>query len=173
MKTIFVAGLMLVLSAFGWSTGGVGEEVPRPRGELRVVDRNTAAWGHLDWNIFDHPLEVDKDGRLVPGLATSWRWLDDRTLELTLREGVRFHNGEIFDAEVLKLNWQEHIRFEQPNILGKHMNFKPGSRLDILDSHTVRLVFPEPDGGALHKLTHMHIANRQFYREFGWGEKSW
>jgi hypothetical protein len=35
------------------------------------------------------------------------------------------------------------------------------------------LVFPEPDGGALHKLAHLHIANRQFYREFGCGEKSW
>jgi hypothetical protein len=94
-------------------------------------------------------------------------------LELTLHQGVRFHNGEVFDAEIMHLNWQEHIRFEQPNILGKHMSFKPGSRLDIVDAHMVRLVFPEPDGGALHKLAHLHIANRQFYREFGWGEKSW
>jgi peptide/nickel transport system substrate-binding protein len=137
------------------------------------VDNSLQAWGWLDWNIFDHPLEVDHDGRLVPGLATGWRWLDDRTLELTLRQGVQFHNGESFDAEIMHLNWHEHIRFEQPNILGKHMSFKSGSRLDIVDAHTVRLVFPEPDGGALHKLAHLHIANRQFYRELGWGEKSW
>jgi len=25
----------------------------------------------------------------------------------------------------------------------------------------------------LAKLTLMHIGNRQFYREFGWGEESW
>ena len=33
------------------------------------------------------------------------------------------------------------------------MNFKPGSRLEILDPQTVRFVFPEPDGGALAKLS--------------------
>jgi ABC-type transport system substrate-binding protein len=170
MKKFVVGGIVLILATFGWSTMSTGEQRPAPRGELRVVG---ASWGDLDWNIFDHPLEVDKDGNLVPGLATSWRWLDNRTLEPTLRQGVKFHNGEIFDAEILKLNWQEHIRFTQPNILGKHMNFKPGSHLESLDAYTVRLVFPEPDGGALHKLTHMHIANRQFYREFGWGEKRW
>jgi peptide/nickel transport system substrate-binding protein len=35
----------------------------------------------------------------VPGLATEWRRLDDRTVELKLREGVRFHNGDEMTAE--------------------------------------------------------------------------
>lgn len=35
----------------------------------------------------------------VPGLATGWRRIDDRTVELTLREGVRFHNGDEMTAE--------------------------------------------------------------------------
>jgi peptide/nickel transport system substrate-binding protein len=35
----------------------------------------------------------------VPGLATEWRRIDDRTVELTLREGVRFHNGDEMTAE--------------------------------------------------------------------------
>lgn len=34
-----------------------------------------------------------------PSLATAWRWIDDRTLELDLRSGVKFHNGEEFDAD--------------------------------------------------------------------------
>src|SRR5215813_5773040 len=29
----------------------------------------------------------------VPGLAESWRRLDQRTVELALRKGVKFHNG--------------------------------------------------------------------------------
>jgi hypothetical protein len=53
------------------------------------------------------------------------------------------------------------------------MNFKPGSHLQIIDAHTVRFVFPEPDGGALVKLSLLHMGNRQFYRELGWGEKHW
>ena len=76
---------------------------------------------------------------------------------------------ESFDAEIVKLNWDENFRLRQPHMQGQIMNFKPGSRLEIVDPQTVRLVFPEPDGGALAKLSKMHIANRQFYREFGMG----
>jgi peptide/nickel transport system substrate-binding protein len=109
----------------------------------------------------------------VSRLASSWRWLDDRTLEFTLRQGVKFHNGEVFDADIVKLNWEDITRLQQPFRVGTFLNFKPGSRLEILDPYTVRFVFPEPDGGALTKLAAVHMGNRQFYREFGWGEKSW
>lgn len=35
----------------------------------------------------------------VPGLATSWRRLSDQVVELSLRPGVRFHNGDEMTAE--------------------------------------------------------------------------
>ena len=35
----------------------------------------------------------------VPGLATEWRRIDDKTVELSLRRGVKFHNGEEMTAE--------------------------------------------------------------------------
>jgi hypothetical protein len=34
-------------------------------------------------------------------------------------------------------------------------------------------MFPEPDGGALAKIGIMHIGNRQFYRDVGWGTEHW
>lgn len=34
-----------------------------------------------------------------PGLATEWRRVDDQTVELKLRQGVKFHNGEEMTAE--------------------------------------------------------------------------
>jgi len=39
------------------------------------------------------------DLSLRPGLAESWRRIDARTLELKLRERVRFHNGDVMTAE--------------------------------------------------------------------------
>jgi ABC-type transport system substrate-binding protein len=173
MHKFFVGSVILVLCTLGWSASSVGQEVPAPPGELRIVDTDPLNWAWVAWNVFEHLMEFDKDGKLVPRLAIAWRWLDDRILEVTLRQGVTFHNGEVFDADIVKLNWEENIRLQQPYRSGDHWNFKPGSRLEILDTHTVRFVFPEPDGGALAKLMNMHIGNRQFYREFGWGEKSW
>ena len=173
MKNLVVGSLVLLLVILGWGNQSLGEQVPTPRGELRVVDTDPLNWAWIAWNIFDHLVEVDKDGKLVPRLATAWQWPDDRTLEMTLRQGVKFHNGEPFDAAVVKLNWDENTRVQQPFRAGQFLTFKPGSRLEIIDPYTVRFVFPEPDGGAMARLVLMHMANRQFHREFGWGEKSW
>jgi ABC-type transport system substrate-binding protein len=173
MKSCVIGSIVFVFVTLGWINGSFGEQVPAPQGELRIVDKSPANWQYITLHVFEHLMELDKDGTLVPRLATRWQWLDDRTLEVTLRQGVRFHNGEVFDAEIVKLNWDENLQLKQPFVPGTFMNFKSGSRLEILDPHTVRFVFPEPDGGALVKLSILHMGNRQFYRELGWGEKHW
>jgi ABC-type transport system substrate-binding protein len=173
MKKLVVGSIIFMLVTLGWDGRGVGEQIPVPRGELRIVDKDPLNWAWITWNVFEHLVELDKDGQLVPRLATGWRWLDDRTLEMTLRHGVTFHNGEVFDADIVKLNWDDNTRLRQAHRSGEYLNFTPGSRLEIIDQQTVRFVFPEPDGGVLAKLTLMHLGNRQFYRDFGWGEKSW
>jgi peptide/nickel transport system substrate-binding protein len=173
MHRFFVGSLMLVLCTLGWIASSLGQEHPMPRGELHIVDKHQGNWASLVFNVFEHLIELTPDGALVPRLATSWQWLDEHTLEVTLRQGVTFHNGEVFDAEIVKLNWEENIQLRQPHRSGTYMNFKPGSRLEIVTPQIVRFIFPEPDGGALTKLVAMHMGNRQFYRELGWGEKSW
>src|SRR5437870_2377159 len=173
MKRLIVSSIVLMLVTFGWGARVLGEEAQEPRGELRVVDKSPLNWASITLNVFEHLITLDKDGKLVPRLATGWQWLDDRTLEVTLRQGVTFHNGEKFDVEIVKLNWEENTKRRQPHIIGNFVNFKPGSKLQIVDSRTIRFIFPEPDGGALVKLSVMHIGNRQFYREVGWGEEHW
>jgi peptide/nickel transport system substrate-binding protein len=137
------------------------------------VDKFPGNWAWITFNVFEHLIEVDKDGTLVPRLATRWQWLDDRTLEVTLRHGVTFHNGEVFDAEIVKLNMEESLRLRHAFFLGDYMNFKPGSRVEIVDPSTVRFIFPEPDGAAVPRLSYLHIGNRQFYAEGGWGKRHW
>jgi ABC-type transport system substrate-binding protein len=127
-----LGGLYLVFVTCGWSTIGVGEQPPAPHGELRIVDEHPLNWISITMNVFEHLIELDKDGTLVPCLATSWEWRDDRALDVTLRQGVTFHNGEVLDAEIVKLNWEENIRQRQPHIVGVYMNFPAGSTLEIL-----------------------------------------
>lgn len=173
MQKLVAGSVVCMLVTLWGSSGGFGEQAPAPQGELRIVDKNPANFAWMTYNVLEHLIEADKDGKLVPGLAVSWQWLDDRALEVTLRQGVKFHNGEVFDAEIVQLNWEENTRLRQPHMPGTYLNFQAGSRLEIVDPQTVRFRFPEPDGGALIKIAQMHIGNRQFYRELGWGEASW
>jgi ABC-type transport system substrate-binding protein len=173
MRKLAFGSLVFLLATFGWSDSSVGEQPPAPRGELRVVDPHPANFASIVFMVFEHLLETDKDGQLVPRLATGWQWLDDHTLDVTLRQGVTFHNGEALDAEIVKLNIEETIKLQHPFHYAEYLRFAPGLRMEVLTPHTLRFHFPAPDGAALAKLTYIHIANRQFYRELGWGDKHW
>jgi ABC-type transport system substrate-binding protein len=173
MRRLIVGILALALGIFGLAAGSLGQKASAPRGEVRIVDKFSNAWGFIVLYTMEHLMEIDRQGNLVPRLATGWRWVDDRTLEVKLRRGVRFQNGEAFDAEIVKLNWEENTRQRQPHMVGIHMSFRPGSRVEIRDPYTVRFISPATDGGMQNKLTNMHLASRQFYRELGWGKSQW
>jgi peptide/nickel transport system substrate-binding protein len=173
MQKLMVRSMILAGCVLGWIVPGMGAELPAPRGELRIVDSSSFNFVTVVFNVFEHLMDIEDGGKLVPRLATGWHWLDDRTLDMSLRQGVTFHNGEPFDAAVVKLNWDENTHLDQPFRAGQFLTFKPGSRLEIIDPYTVRFHFPAADGTALVKLSSMHIGSRQFWAEHGWGEKSW
>jgi peptide/nickel transport system substrate-binding protein len=49
------------------------------------------------------------NAELVPGLATEWRRPDASTLDLTLRQGVRFHDGREMTAEDVAFSFGERL----------------------------------------------------------------
>ncbi len=63
--------------------------------------RNTLRTGlivaHEAWDtlVYRDPTNF----KIVPALATEWKWTDPTTLDFTLREGVKFHNGDPFSAD--------------------------------------------------------------------------
>ena len=81
MKHLVVGSIVLLLATLGWGESGFGQERPVPRGELRIVDKSPVNWISLTFNVFEHLVEPDVSGQLVPRLATGWRWLNDRTLD--------------------------------------------------------------------------------------------
>ncbi len=51
-------------------------------------------------HLFDNLLYKDLDtNTIVPALAKSYRFVDDLTIEFELHQGIKFHNGEPFDAD--------------------------------------------------------------------------
>jgi peptide/nickel transport system substrate-binding protein len=76
-------------------------------------------------------------------LAISRNWIDDTTLDLWLRQGVRFHNGESFDANAVKFNF-EFQRKHNPNREIQHY-LKNLKKVGLIGPHTVRFLFDQPD----------------------------
>ncbi|MCT6923061.1 ABC transporter substrate-binding protein [Metasolibacillus sp.] len=56
-------------------------------------------------NIYDPLITRDSQtGKYIPFLAESWESIDELTWRLTLKEGVKFHNGADFNAESVKFS---------------------------------------------------------------------
>ncbi len=55
-------------------------------------------------NLFDTLVLRDANMKLIPGLATDWKALDDNTWEFTLRQGVKFTDGEPVNAQAVKFS---------------------------------------------------------------------
>ncbi len=71
-------------------------------------------------NIFEGLLYRDIEGHLVPGLATSYERLDDLTWRFTLRQGVKFHNGNDFTWEDVKYTFN---RLKEPYPVSEFLAF--------------------------------------------------
>ena len=57
--------------------------------------------------VFESLIKITDKNELVPGLAESWEIADDSmSMIFHLREGVKWHDGEIFDADDVLFNWK-------------------------------------------------------------------
>jgi peptide/nickel transport system substrate-binding protein len=93
-------------------------------------------------SVCDKLIDIDAQNGFVPQLATSWNWsADNLTLTVTLRDGVKFHDGEAMTAEAVKANLERYR--SAPESLRKG-ELKPVASVEIVDPHTVSLHLSQP-----------------------------
>lgn len=94
------------------------------------------------WQMFDSLVWFDDDGTIVPALAESWDVSEDGT-EYTfhLRKGVKFHNGEPFNADSVVVSWE---RAAQGNF-EYSTHWQRANSVVKVDDYTVKITTPEPD----------------------------
>ncbi len=92
--------------------------------------------------VYEKLLNRDKDMKLVPELAESWKNVDDVTWEITLRKGVKFHNGEDFNADAVKFTLDRLRVAGATQVSG---GFTTIEEVKAVDPSTVRIVTKKPD----------------------------
>ena len=104
---------------------------------------------HAVWDTLIYRDPVTNEYK--PQLATAWKWIDDKTLELKLREGVKFHNGEEFDADdvVYTMNFIG----DAANKVVAQQNVNWVDKAEKVDKFTVRIKTKQPFPAAIEYLT--------------------
>ncbi|MGC4820764.1 ABC transporter substrate-binding protein [Micromonospora sp. DT63] len=161
LRTLAVAVLVPLLAVVtGCSTGSApaAEAAGEPRSggaltwavETEPITLNPHQYAQakarlLVWNTFESLLTYDKQGKLVPWLATGWQAAPDGlSYTLTLRDGVTFTDGTPLDAAAVKANID---KLREPG-------YAPGvaavqlrnlTAAEVVDRRTVRLTLSTPD----------------------------
>ena len=147
------------------------DEAPTPVGTLNVFDPHPLNWLFITWNTMEEPVRTDHEGFTVMALAQDAVWRDGTTLEVTVRDGARFQDGEPCTAHSIKQNFDEVQRWAAPHPPGTYLNFHPDSECTVEDERTCVFRFPEPDGLVLGKFRGFHIASPSFWHTHGFGYK--
>ena len=118
-RTFLTAFAAISAAAALWMTPQAAHAVEKPGKDTLVV---ATMWESLPFSqqarrsrffneseILDTLIKLDYEMNLIPGLATGWKRTSDTEWEITLREGVKFHDGTALDAEAVKFSLEQVI----------------------------------------------------------------
>ncbi|MFP5406862.1 MAG: ABC transporter substrate-binding protein, partial [Gammaproteobacteria bacterium] len=115
----------------------VAPVAPGDPGSFDPIDTFLVAWGSVGSQIYDGLTMRGADMKLVPGLATSWEMLDDnKRIRFSLRQNVKFHNGEPFNAEAVKFTF-DRLLGEEGKKGPQQSNYNAIGEVKVIDDHTV------------------------------------
>ncbi|MDB4898184.1 MAG: dppA [Firmicutes bacterium] len=101
--------------------------------------------------IYEALIQLKPDGKIAPQLATSWDVTPDgKTYTFHLRQGVKFHDGEPFNAQAMKGSIERMVAIGQ----GASYIFKdPVAKIDTPDENTLVFTLKKPVSHFLLSLT--------------------
>jgi peptide/nickel transport system substrate-binding protein len=111
-------------------------------------------------HVFDKLVQMDPDSKMIPGVATSWKTIDETTWEFKLRKGVKFHDGTELTAEdvVFSIDRVPLV----PNSPGRFTAYtKAIVSKQIVDPYTLRLKYAVPYPLAPNDLSTIYIVSKK------------
>lgn len=141
--------------------GGAG---PLETANVYFTNSRTGIW--LAMNVWDALVYRNPETmEYEPLLAESWERVDDLTLEFKLRKGIKFHNGEAFDANdvVATINWA----VDPASGVLKARETAWIDRAEKVDDETVRIIAKKVFPAAMDYLATLPIYPDQYMAEAG------
>lgn len=102
-------------------------------------------------SIYTPLLRLEKDLSIKPELAEKFEFTDPTTLVLTLRKGVKFHDGTDLNAKAVKVNFDRMLNPDTKSPRATEINTV--KEVIVVDDNTVKLALKNPDAALLAQLT--------------------
>jgi peptide/nickel transport system substrate-binding protein len=123
-------------------------------------------------NMFDGLVTRDNTSNVFNELANSLTWTDDTTLEIALRQGVKFQDGTEMTADDVVFTFERIINenaIEYPEV---HTSPRKGliaplASIEKTDDYTVVMHFSAPFPTAMQMLVHQQILPRAYLESVG------
>jgi peptide/nickel transport system substrate-binding protein len=107
-----------------------------------------------EWNVFDRMLSYDPATEQFSGmLATDWEYVEPTRLRLTLREDIKFHEGQGFSAKDAKASME--YMSDPENVHGGY--YPQPLKVEIVDDYTVDVLTENPLAALLHLLATSNV----------------
>jgi len=119
----------------------------------------------INFQMFNALTKTTPDGEVIGDLAESFEAIDDYTWQFKLKQGVRFHNGEPFNAETVKFSVERMLNPEKN--FGLAADFAFIKEVQIVDEYTVNIVTHEPSNGVPLRLIYLVMTPPQYIAEVG------
>jgi peptide/nickel transport system substrate-binding protein len=120
----------------------------------------------LNWHIFDSLLTRNPDTmEVIPHLAESFKALGDTTWEFKLRKGVKFHNGEEFNADAVKFTFDRVL--DEKTKSPQRGNVSAVKEIKVIDPYTVQLITSAPYPLLPERLTYFCMLPPKYFQEVG------
>lgn len=137
-----LAGLPLASLAQGRKDAVVLAMTLEPPGLDPTAGAASAIAEIVQYNVFETLTKINADGSVTPLLAESWDISPDlKTTTFRLRRGVKFHNGEPFNAAAVKFSFERAAAEKSTN--KDKRTFATMERVAVVDDYTVVILNKE------------------------------
>ncbi|HLA98295.1 MAG TPA: ABC transporter substrate-binding protein [Anaerolineales bacterium] len=123
-------------------------------------------------NMFDGLVTRDTKSGVHLELAEEMNWLDDQTLEVKLRQGVKFHDGVEMTADDVVFTFnriiqENQIEYPEPHTSPRKGLIAPLVSVEEVDDYTVVMNFSAPWPPAMQLIVHQQIVPKHYLEEVG------
>ncbi|MEJ2558824.1 MAG: ABC transporter substrate-binding protein [Anaerolineae bacterium] len=123
-------------------------------------------------NMFDGLVTRDTRSGVHLELAEEMNWLDEKTLETKLQQGVKFHDGtEMTAADVVftfnRIIQENMIEYPEPHTSPRKGLIAPLESVEKVDDYTVRFNFSGVWPPAMQLMVHQQIVPKAYLEEVG------